>query len=97
MLAILSWIVTGLIVGALARLVMPGRQSIGTMGTILLGILGAFVGGAISWAIWGGANEPFSAHAWPGYLLAVLGAVLLLALGARMGGSRSLPGPTVRI
>ena len=45
---ILSWAVFGLIVGALARYIMPGVQSMGLVMTILLGVVGAFVGGFIS-------------------------------------------------
>ena len=42
---IIAWVVFGLIAGALARLLVPGRQNIGWFMTILLGIVGAFVGG----------------------------------------------------
>jgi uncharacterized membrane protein YeaQ/YmgE (transglycosylase-associated protein family) len=75
---IIGWIFAGLIIGAVARLLMPGKQQMGILMTIVLGIVGAFVGGGISYAIWGDPGEPFSAHAWPGYLLSILGAVLVL-------------------
>jgi uncharacterized membrane protein YeaQ/YmgE (transglycosylase-associated protein family) len=78
MVSLIGWLIAGLIVGAIARLLMPGRQPMGMLMTIALGIVGALVGGAISWAIWGMPGEPFAAHAWPGYLLAILGAVLVL-------------------
>ena len=63
---ILSWTLCGLIVGLLARLLVPGRQALGILGTILVGVLGAFVGGAIYWAINRHPGEPFSfsANAW---------------------------------
>jgi uncharacterized membrane protein YeaQ/YmgE (transglycosylase-associated protein family) len=48
---ILGYILTGLIVGALARLVVPGRNPIGIGMTILLGIVGAILGGVVSHAI----------------------------------------------
>jgi len=80
MLNLIAWMIAGLIIGAIARLLVPGRQPMGILLTIVLGIVGALVGGGISWMIWGDPGEPFSAHAWPGYLLSILGAVLVLCL-----------------
>ena len=85
MLNILSWILTGLVVGALARMILPGRQSIGLIGTILLGIVGAFVGGLIGSAIWGdGGIQNLTAQNhvwwWQGWLMSILGGVLVLWL-----------------
>jgi uncharacterized membrane protein YeaQ/YmgE (transglycosylase-associated protein family) len=48
---IISAIVVGLIIGALARLAVPGRQAMGLVATLLLGLVGAFVGGFIGHAI----------------------------------------------
>lgn len=48
---IISAIVVGLIIGALARLAVPGRQRMGILATLLLGLVGAFVGAAIGYAI----------------------------------------------
>jgi uncharacterized membrane protein YeaQ/YmgE (transglycosylase-associated protein family) len=56
---ILGYILTGLIVGALGRLVVPGRNPIGLLMTILLGIVGAVVGGLIAHAIGLGAVLTF--------------------------------------
>ena len=75
---LLGWAFAGLIIGAVARLLMPGRQQMSIVMTILLGVAGALVGGGIAWLIWGEPGEPFSARAWPGYLLSILGALLLL-------------------
>jgi uncharacterized membrane protein YeaQ/YmgE (transglycosylase-associated protein family) len=73
MLGILGWIVFGLIVGALAKLVMPGNDPGGIIVTILLGIAGALVGGFIGRALgWYTPGEP------AGFIMATLGAVLLL-------------------
>jgi uncharacterized membrane protein YeaQ/YmgE (transglycosylase-associated protein family) len=80
MLAILGWIIAGFIVGAIARLLIPGRQPIGLLMTIVLGIVGALLGGFVSWAFWDVPDEPFAQRAWPGYLLSILGAVLVLWL-----------------
>ncbi|HVK11915.1 MAG TPA: GlsB/YeaQ/YmgE family stress response membrane protein [Gemmataceae bacterium] len=79
MLSLLSWIITGLVVGLIARAILPGRQAIGTLMTIVLGIVGAFVGGLISSAIWPTwANEPDVSRMWPGWLMSILGGVLAL-------------------
>ena len=83
MIAILSWIVFGLIVGALAKLVMPGDDPGGIMVTILLGIAGAIVGGMVGRAM--GFYGPGQAA---GYLMSIVGAIVLLAL-YRMVARRS--------
>jgi uncharacterized membrane protein YeaQ/YmgE (transglycosylase-associated protein family) len=73
MLGILGWIVFGLIVGALAKLVMPGRDPGGAIVTILLGIAGALIGGFLGRFLGlYGPGEP------AGFIMATLGAVLLL-------------------
>jgi uncharacterized membrane protein YeaQ/YmgE (transglycosylase-associated protein family) len=71
--AILIWCLFGLVAGALARLLVPGRQPMGILLTMMLGIIGSFVGGFIGWFFVGG--EPLQAS---GLLLSVLGAVLVL-------------------
>ena len=74
-MGILGWIVFGLIVGALAKLVMPGRDRGGIIVTMLLGIAGAVIGGMIGRALgWYGPNQG------AGYLMSILGAILLLVL-----------------
>lgn len=78
MLGILGWIVFGLIVGVLAKLVMPGRDPGGIVVTILLGIAGAVLGGFLGRAL--GWYEPGEAA---GFIMATLGAVLLLFLYRR--------------
>ena len=86
MLNIIGWLVAGLVVGAIARLLVPGRQPLGLLGTTALGVVGAIIGGAVAWAIWGDPGRPFSDNAWPGYLTAILGASILLWLGLKMSG-----------
>ena len=79
MLSLLSWILTGLVVGLIARAILPGRQSVGLIMTIVLGIVGAFLGGLISsfiWPTW--ADDPDVSKMWPGWLMAILGAVIVL-------------------
>ena len=79
---ILSWALCGLVVGFVARLIVPGRHAIGFFRTILLGVVGAFVGGAIYWFINHGPGESFTfkADAWHGWIFSIIGAVIVLVL-----------------
>ena len=85
-MAILGWILFGLIVGALAKLVMPGKDPGGIIVTMLLGIAGAVIGGFIGRAM--GFYGPGEAA---GFLMSFLGAVVLLALYRMMVRRRSIP------
>jgi uncharacterized membrane protein YeaQ/YmgE (transglycosylase-associated protein family) len=85
MMSIIWWLIIGLIAGALARLIMPGRDPMGIVMTMILGIVGSFVGGLVSWAIWGSDNGRFQPA---GLLLSILGAILVLWI-YRMMRSRS--------
>jgi uncharacterized membrane protein YeaQ/YmgE (transglycosylase-associated protein family) len=76
-MGILSWIVMGLIVGILAKFIMPGKDSGGFITTILLGIAGAFVGGFLGSALGLGTISGFNLGS---ILLAVGGAVVLLII-----------------
>ena len=73
----LSWIVMGLIVGVLAKFLMPGKDPGGIIITILLGIGGAFVGGFIGSILGLGTVTGFNMGS---FLLAVGGAIILLIL-----------------
>ena len=75
MTGILSWIVFGLIVGVVAKLVMPGKDPGGMVITILLGIAGAVLGGWVS-TLLGSGTQGQSA----GWIMSILGAVVLLGL-----------------
>ncbi len=63
--------VSGLIIGALGRLLVPGRQPLGCLGTILAGIAGSFVAGLIGRTIWGRTYTP-------GIIMSILGAALVV-------------------
>jgi uncharacterized membrane protein YeaQ/YmgE (transglycosylase-associated protein family) len=76
-MGILSWIVMGLLVGLLAKLIMPGRDPGGIIITILLGIGGAFAGGFIGSFLGLGTVTGFNVGS---FLLATGGAVILLLL-----------------
>lgn len=79
MLSLLSWIITGLVVGLIARALVPGRQHLNLLLTIGLGIVGACVGGLVSTAIWPTwANDPDVNRMWPGWLMSIAGGVAVL-------------------
>ncbi len=79
MLGVIGWMIFGLVIGALAKLVMPGRDPGGIVVTGLLGIAGALVGGFIGRAVgWYQVGEP------AGFLMATFGAILLLFLYRKM-------------
>ena len=76
MFGILGWIIFGLIVGAIAKLLMPGRDPGGIIVTMLIGIVGAFLGGFLGNMITGRGLDG-GVTIWS-ILLAVVGALLLL-------------------
>jgi uncharacterized membrane protein YeaQ/YmgE (transglycosylase-associated protein family) len=76
-MGILSWIIFGLIAGALAKFIMPGRDPGGIIVTILIGIAGAVVGGFIGSALGFGDVTGFN---FGSFIIAVLGAILLLII-----------------
>lgn len=74
-MGILAWILFGLVVGVIAKLLMPGRDPGGFIVTILLGIAGALVGGFLGRAM--GLYQEGEAAGW---IMSILGAIVLLAL-----------------
>lgn len=87
-MGILGWVLFGLVVGALAKLVMPGRDPGGIIITILLGIAGAVLGGFVGRALGlYGEGEP------AGFVMAFIGAILLLFLYRVMVGRRYIARP----
>lgn len=81
---ILTTLIIGLIVGALAKLVMPGKDPGGFIVTILLGVAGAFVAGWL-----GHAFGWYKAGASPGIIMSTLGAVILLGIYRLVIGRRA--------
>jgi uncharacterized membrane protein YeaQ/YmgE (transglycosylase-associated protein family) len=79
---VIGFIVAGLIIGALARLLMPGRQKIGLLWTLLLGVAGSVIGGSIANLIGTGGVMELNVI---GFVVAVLSAVGLLAVAERAG------------
>ena len=75
MYGLCTWIVVGLIVGAIARLLFPGKQPMGWAGTAVLGMAGSLVGGFLSSLIWHGSIRVFQVG---GLISSVIGALLIL-------------------
>lgn len=79
---ILGWLLMGLIVGLLARLIVPGKQNFSILTTIILGIVGAIAGGLLYNLIAHGTALPpggFNVEtAWQGWLFALIGGVLVV-------------------
>ena len=84
-MGIIAWVLFGLIVGIIAKLLMPGRDPGGFIVTIALGIVGALLGGFMGRAMgFYGANEG------AGWLVSILGAVILLGLYRLMARPRQV-------
>lgn len=84
-MSILGWILFGLIIGALAKLVMPGKDPGGILVTMLIGIVGAVIGGVIGRAL--GFYGPGESAGW---IVSFFGAVLLLFAYRRLAGHRTV-------
>jgi uncharacterized membrane protein YeaQ/YmgE (transglycosylase-associated protein family) len=83
MFGILGWIVFGLVVGVIAKLIMPGKDPGGFVVTVVIGIVGAVIGGYIGRALgWYGPEEP------AGFIVATLGAILLLIVYRTVAGRK---------
>jgi uncharacterized membrane protein YeaQ/YmgE (transglycosylase-associated protein family) len=85
-MTVIGWIVFGLIIGALAKLVMPGRDPGGIIITMLLGIAGALLGGFIGRAL--GMYGPNQAAGW---VMSFIGAVILLVIYRMVVRRRAVP------
>lgn len=83
----IGFIVFGLIVGILARLLVPGRQHIGFVATLVLGLLGSVVGGVLANAL--GTGDIFELNVL-GSIMAITAAVVLIVIGERVGAFREL-------
>lgn len=88
MFHLIGQLIAGLIIGIIARFLLPGKEPIapGALGwliTALLGVAGAFIGTLIGGALWGG--EGYAA----GWIMSIIGAILLLLLARFLLGDRS--------
>ncbi|MDQ4031129.1 MAG: GlsB/YeaQ/YmgE family stress response membrane protein [Actinomycetota bacterium] len=86
-MGILGWIVLGLIAGAIAKLIMPGDDPGGIIVTMLLGIVGALIGGFLGSRIFGiGLQTFWNLQTW---IVAILGALILLVIYRLIAGRRA--------
>jgi uncharacterized membrane protein YeaQ/YmgE (transglycosylase-associated protein family) len=81
---IIGWLIFGLIVGAIAKFLMPGRDPGGWIVTILLGIAGSFVGGYLASMLSGGTGGP------AGWIGSIIGAIILLFIYRLIIGRRTV-------
>jgi uncharacterized membrane protein YeaQ/YmgE (transglycosylase-associated protein family) len=86
-MGLIGWIVLGLLAGAIAKAILPGSQGGGWLVTLLLGVVGALLGGFIGGAIFGiGLETFFSIQTW---LVAIAGSIIVLLMwGFVTRGSR---------
>jgi len=86
---IITMIIVGLIAGALARLIVPGRQEMSVVMTIVIGIVLSFVGGFLGYLLFDkDAQDGFLQPA--GIIGSIIGAILVLVIWSRVGGRRSV-------
>jgi uncharacterized membrane protein YeaQ/YmgE (transglycosylase-associated protein family) len=81
----IGFIVAGLVIGVLARLIKPGRQNLGILATLGLGLVGSIIGGLI--ASWLGTGGIWELNVL-GFVLAVIAAVLLIGVAETVTGGR---------
>lgn len=84
---IITLVIVGLIAGAIARLLVPGRDQIGIRGTILVGVIGSFVGGFLGYVLFHhdadkGALQP------SGLIGSIVGSIIVLLIYRRVSGSK---------
>lgn len=84
-MGLISWIVLGLIAGAIAKALMPGRDPGGCIITIVIGIVGALLGGFLATALGFGGLSGFD---WRSLFIAIIGSVVLLVIWRMLRGRR---------
>ena len=90
-MGVLGWVLFGFVVGLIARAIMPGRDPMGLIGTTVLGIVGALMGGWLGRALgWYGPDDG------AGFIAATVGAIVVLAIYHVVAGRRALPGQSIR-
>lgn len=82
----IGFIIAGLIIGALARLIKPGKQNLGVIATLLLGLVGSVIGGSIASLI--GTGDIFELNVL-GFIVSVIAAVLLIGVAESLSGRKN--------
>ena len=77
---VISWLVFGLVIGAIARFLMPGQQSMSWLMTILLGVVGSFAGGALSAVLFAPSEGIVQPSGW---IMSIIGALVVLFIYSR--------------
>jgi uncharacterized membrane protein YeaQ/YmgE (transglycosylase-associated protein family) len=85
--SVISWLVFGLVVGAIARFLLPGRQNMGWFATALLGIVGSVVGGLASSLLFRKPEGTIDAAGW---IMSIIGAIVALVIYGQVTKSRSV-------
>jgi uncharacterized membrane protein YeaQ/YmgE (transglycosylase-associated protein family) len=83
----IGFIIAGLVIGALARLIKPGKQNLGLFATLLLGLAGSVIGGVIASLL--GTGDIFELN-FLGFIMAVIAAVLLIGVAESLAGRRKV-------
>ena len=84
LMGILGFLIVGLIAGVIARFLVPGPDPMGWVGTLILGIVGSFVGGTLAALVVGGTVTLSTA----GIVGSIIGAIIVLLIWRAMGGRR---------
>jgi uncharacterized membrane protein YeaQ/YmgE (transglycosylase-associated protein family) len=85
---VIGFIVAGLVIGALARLIKPGKQNLGLLATLLLGLVGSVIGGLVASLL--GTGDIFELNVL-GFIVAVIAAVALIGAAEAVAGRRRTP------
>ncbi len=83
----IGFLVAGLVIGALARLFKPGKQNLGILATLGLGLVGSLIGGTIAWLLGTGSIWELNVL---GFVLAVVAAVLLVGTAEALVGKNKV-------
>ena len=87
---IISWAVFGLVVGLIARLLYPGRQPMGFIATMILGIVGSLLGGFVAYLF--GFRPDQGAFSGSGWIMSIVGAMLVVWIALFMGSRSTASG-----
>ncbi len=85
-MGIIAFLIVGLIAGFVARALVPGPDPMGWLGTIILGIVGSFVGGTLAALVFGGTLDLSPS----GIIGSIIGAIIVLLIWRAMGGRRGV-------
>ena len=85
-MGVIWFLIIGLIAGAIARFLVPGPDPMGWVGTLILGVIGSFVGGTLAALIFGGTLTLSAA----GIVGSIIGAIIVLLIWCSMGGRRGV-------